>query len=104
MSRGTPADELICVTSADHPAKFNCELKCSGCRPRVKDEHFRSACSGGGCRIFHRWVPNGEQNSPHGGRAVDFSLLGPRFNIQSSLKICGPRSRPSTVRHTLLGD
>ena len=29
-SRRTPADELICVTSADHPAKFNCKLKCSG--------------------------------------------------------------------------
>ena len=28
--RGAPADELIGVTSADHPAKFNCELKCSG--------------------------------------------------------------------------
>ena len=26
-----PADELICVTSADHLAKFNCVLKCSGC-------------------------------------------------------------------------
>ena len=34
--RGTPADELICVTSADHPAKFNCELKCSGCRRMSK--------------------------------------------------------------------
>ena len=31
-SRGTPADELICVTLADHPVKFNCELKCSGRR------------------------------------------------------------------------
>ena len=30
--RGTPADELICVTSADHLAKFDCELKCSGRR------------------------------------------------------------------------
>ena len=30
--QGTPADELICVTSADHPAKFNIELKCSGRR------------------------------------------------------------------------
>ena len=30
--RGKQADELICVTSADHPAKFNCELKCSGRR------------------------------------------------------------------------
>ena len=35
-SRGTPADELICVTSADHPAKFNCKLKCSGRRPMSK--------------------------------------------------------------------
>ena len=31
--RGAPADELICVTSADHLANFNCELKCSGHRP-----------------------------------------------------------------------
>ena len=34
--RGTPADELICVTLADHPAKFNCELKCSGRRQMSK--------------------------------------------------------------------
>ena len=34
--RGTPADELICVTSADHPAKFNCELKCLGRRRMSK--------------------------------------------------------------------
>ena len=30
------ADELICVTLADHPAKFNCELKCSGRRRMSK--------------------------------------------------------------------
>ena len=30
---GTPADELICVTSADHPANFNRDLKCSRHRP-----------------------------------------------------------------------
>ena len=35
-SRGTPADELICVTSAGHPAKFNCELKCTGRRRMSK--------------------------------------------------------------------
>ena len=50
--RGTPANELICVTSANHPAKFNCELKCLGRRRMSKDEHFRSACSGGGRPIF----------------------------------------------------
>ena len=33
---GTPADELICVTLADHPAKFNCELKRSGRRRMSK--------------------------------------------------------------------
>ena len=32
-ARRAPADELICVTSADHPANFNCELKCSRHRP-----------------------------------------------------------------------
>ena len=35
-SHGTPADELICVTSADHPAKFNCELKWPGCHRMSK--------------------------------------------------------------------
>ena len=61
---------LICATSVDHPAKFNCELKW------VKDEHFRSACSGGGRPIFCRWGPDWEQNSPHSGHTIDFSVLG----------------------------
>ena len=74
-----PPDELICVTSADHPAKFNCELKCSGTAQWVKDEHFRSAWSVGGRRIFQRWGPNGEQNSPHVGRTIDFSVFWRRL-------------------------
>ena len=52
------ADELICVTSADHPAKFNCELKWPS-HP-----------------IFRRWGPDGEHNSPLDHRAMDFSVLG----------------------------
>ena len=31
-SRGTPANALICMTSADHPANFNCELNLPGHR------------------------------------------------------------------------
>ena len=31
-SCGTPADELICMTLADHPANFNCELNLPGRR------------------------------------------------------------------------
>ena len=49
-SHRMPAEELICVTSADHPAKFNCELQCSGCRRMSKG--WALACSGGGCPIF----------------------------------------------------
>ena len=41
----------------------------------VKDEHFRSACSGGGHPIFHRWGPDCEQNSLSDHRAMDFSVL-----------------------------
>ena len=54
--RGTPADELICVTSADHPAKFNCELKCSG-RHRMRKGWALQECLFGRrppdfCRIW----------------------------------------------------
>ena len=49
--RRTPADELICVTSADHPAKFNCELKCSG-HHRMSKGWALQVC------LFGRRVPN----------------------------------------------
>ena len=45
-SRGTPADELIWVTSADHPAKFNCELKWPGRRQMSKGWAFQECLFG----------------------------------------------------------
>ena len=66
-SHGTPADELICVTSADHPAKFNCELKCSGRRPMSKGwalqeclfgrrpPDFSPMGAGWGAKLTKRW-------------------------------------------------
>ena len=53
---GTPANELICVTSADHPAKFNWELKCSG-RHRMSEGWALQECLFGRrppdfCRIW----------------------------------------------------
>ena len=51
-SRGTPADELICVTSADHPAKFNCELNLPGAAGRVPDEGYAGGSPQDFCRIW----------------------------------------------------
>ena len=70
---GRRPTELICVTSADHPANFNCELNLPGRR--------RTSARWGLCR----WITAGflldlMQNLPYGGRAADFSVLGRQLN------------------------
>ena len=66
-SHGTLADEFICMTLADHPAKFNCELKCSGRRPTSKGwalqeclfgrqpPDFSPMGTGWGAKLTKRW-------------------------------------------------
>ena len=77
-SHGTPADELICVTSADHPANFNCELNLAG--------HRRTSARW----VLYRRITTGflqdlMQKSPHGDLTMDLSLLGRQLN--SNLQI-----------------
>ena len=67
-SRRTPADELICVTSANHPAKFNCELKCLGRRQMNEGVLVRAGAS--------RFLPDLMQKSPRSDPTINFSLLG----------------------------
>ena len=58
-SRGTTANEFICVTSADHLANFNCELNLPG--------RHRTSARWGLCRwITAGFLPDLIQNSPCG--------------------------------------
>ena len=75
-SHGTLADELICETSADHPANFNCELN-------LPDD----------CRTSARWVlcrlittgflQDFMQKSPRSDPTMDLALLGRRLKQRS---------------------
>ena len=59
----------IAEASSGHQANFNCELNLPGRRPM--------SARLGLCRwMTTGFLPDGEQNSPCGGRRIDFSLLG----------------------------
>ena len=80
---GTPADELIYVTSADHPAKFNCELKFSGRRRMSKGWALQECLFG---RRPPRFFPDLMQKLPRGDPTIDFSLLGRQLKLYSKPK------------------
>ena len=68
VSRGTPANEIICMTSADHPANFNCELN-------LPDHRRTSARWVLYRRITAGFLPDLSHGSPSGDPTMDFTQL-----------------------------
>ena len=78
-SHGTLADELICETSADHPANFNCELNLlDDCRMSAGWVLYR--------RITAGFLQDLSHGSPCADPAIDFDLLWRRhYTYKDSL-------------------
>ena len=69
--RGAPADELICVTLADHPANF-----LRGKMLKTSADDRRMSTSGVLVRAAAtRFLPDLMLNWPHGDRAINFAQL-----------------------------
>ena len=71
-SHGMLTDELICETSADHPANFNCELN-------LPDDCWTSARWVPYLRITAGFLLDLMQKPPRGDPTMDLSLLGLRL-------------------------
>ena len=74
-SRGMPANEIICVTSADHPANFSCELN-------LPDHRRMSARWVLYRRITAGFLPDSMQNWPQGGRAANYAQLWRSYKVK----------------------
>ena len=68
----------IAEASAGHRANFNCELNLAGRQPM-------SARLGLYRRMTAGFLPDGEQNSPCGGRRINFSFFFIRLYIVETL-------------------